>query len=113
DVKLPAQALLGEEGKALALIEQVGDEAIAALCAEALGVNSRMLEDTIAYTRQRRQFGQPLSSFQVLQHRMVDMYMKVEMSRSATYLATMKLGEPARERALAASTAKVTAAETC
>lgn len=113
DVKLPAEALLGAEGQALALIEQVGDEAVAALCAEALGVNARMLEDTVDYTKQRRQFGQPLASFQALQHRMVDMYMKVEMARSATYLATMKLAEPARERALAASTAKVTSADAC
>lgn len=112
-VELPADALLGSEGEALALIELVSDEAVAALCAEALGVNSRMLDDTVDYTKQRRQFGQPLSSFQVLQHRMVDMYMKVEMSRSATYLATMKLGEAAQERALAASTAKVTTGEAC
>jgi alkylation response protein AidB-like acyl-CoA dehydrogenase len=112
-VELSADALIGVEGRALDLLDQVGDEAIAALCAEALGVMARLLEDTVAYTRQRRQFGQPIAGFQVLQHRMVDMYMQVEMARSATYLATMKLGAPAVERALAASTAKVTVANAC
>lgn len=113
DVLLSADALIGEEGRALPLIEQVADEAIAALCAEALGVMSRLLEDTIDYTRQRRQFGQPIAQFQVLQHRMVDMYMQLEMARSATYLATMKLTADPLERALAASTAKVTVANAC
>ena len=113
DVLLSADALIGEEGLALPLIEQVADEAIAALCAEALGVASRLLEDTIDYTRQRRQFGQPIAQFQALQHRMVDMYMQLEMARSATYLATMKLAADPIERALAASTAKVTVANAC
>ena len=113
DVLLSADALIGEEGRALPLIEQVADEAIAALCAEALGVASRLLDDTIDYTRQRRQFGQPIAQFQVLQHRMVDMYMQLEMARSATYLATMKLAADPVERALAASTAKVTVANAC
>ncbi len=113
DVLLSADALIGEEGLALPLIEQVADEAIAALCAEALGVASRLLDDTIDYTRQRRQFGQPIAQFQALQHRMVDMYMQLEMARSATYLATMKLAADPIERALAASTAKVTVANAC
>src|SRR5690606_28098922 len=113
DVLLSADALIGEEGRALPLIEQVADEAIAALCAEALGVASRLLDDTIDYTRQRRQFGQPIAQFQALQHRMVDMYMQLEMARSATYLATMKLAADPVERALAASTAKVTVANAC
>lgn len=113
NVHLPAEALLGVEGDALEQIEQVGDEAISALCAEALGVTSRLLEDTVAYTKQRRQFGQPIANFQALQHRMVDMYMHIEMARSATYLATMKLHATPVERALAASTAKVTVSNAC
>lgn len=112
-VVLPTEALIGAEGEALALIEQVADEAVAALSAEALGVMGEMLENTIDYTKQRRQFGQPLASFQVLQHRMVDMYMQLEMARSATYLTTLKLDGSASERALAASAAKVTVNESC
>jgi alkylation response protein AidB-like acyl-CoA dehydrogenase len=113
NVVVPADALLGEVGQASESIEQVGDEAIAALSAEALGVVTTMLQHTVEYTKQRRQFGQPLSSFQVLQHRMVDMYMEVEMVRSATYLATLKLHTAPLERALAASAAKVTVSKAC
>ncbi|MDO7836422.1 acyl-CoA dehydrogenase family protein [Sphingobium sp. HBC34] len=112
DVRLPADALLGEEGGSLPLLEQVRDEAIAALCAEAVGGMRRMLQDTTDYTKQRRQFGQTLSSFQVLQHRMVDMYMAVERAISATYLVTLKLDADPVTRACAASAAKATIAET-
>lgn len=112
DVPLPGDALLGEEGASLALLEQVRDEAIAALCAEAVGGMRRMLQDTIDYTKQRRQFGQTLSSFQALQHRMVDMFMAVERAVSATYLATLKLDADPVSRACAASAAKATIAET-
>jgi len=111
-LRLPVDALLGTEGSALPLLEQVRDEAIAAMCADAVGAMRRMLQDTIDYTKQRRQFGQPLASFQVLQHRMVDMYMAIERAVSATYLATLKLDADPVERAKAASAAKVTIAET-
>ena len=113
DVKISAAALIGAEGKALELIDPVADAAIAALGAEAVGVMTKLHQDTIGYTKQRKQFGQPISNFQVLQHRMVDMYMEIEMTQSATYLATLKLSAPARERALAASTAKVTMSKAC
>lgn len=113
DVRLGADALLGAEGAALPLLEQVGDSAIAALGAEAVGIMRRLLADTIEYTQNRQQFGQPIANFQVLQHRMVDMFMQVEMATSAVYLATLKLDAPADERARAASVAKVTVAEAC
>lgn len=108
DVRVTADALLGGKGDAIDLIEHVMDEATAALCSEAVGVMRRLLEDTIAYTKQRRQFGQPLSSFQVLQHRMVDMYMALEQAVSAVYMATLKLDQSPVDRALAVSAAKVT-----
>lgn len=92
---------------ALPLVEQVVDEAIAALCAEAVGVQRKLHEGTLEYTRQRKQFGVPIASFQVLQHRMVDMFMNLEQSVSMTYMATLKLGESPLERAKAASAAKV------
>ncbi|QKR98409.1 pimeloyl-CoA dehydrogenase small subunit [Sphingomonas sp. CL5.1] len=112
-VPLDPSALLLDADRALPALEAVGDASVAALCAEAVGVTGRMLDDTIAYTRERRQFGQPISQFQALQHRMVDMYMKREMAASAVYLATLSLGAPARERARAASVAKVTVGEAC
>lgn len=108
DVKLPGDALIGESGKALPLIELVVDEAIAVLCAEATGAMRRLLAYTVEYTRQRRQFGQPLAQFQALQHRMADMYMALERSRSAVLLAILKLKRSPIERALAVSAAKAT-----
>jgi alkylation response protein AidB-like acyl-CoA dehydrogenase len=110
-VTLPADALLGEEGAALPVLERAADAATAALCAEAAGAMRRMLNDTVAYTRERRQFGQPLAAFQVLQHRMVDMFMQVEQARSAAYLATLNLDADAATRARAVSAAKAVVAE--
>ena len=107
-VRLPAQSLLGEEGGALGLIEQASDAAIAAQGAEAVGLMTRMLNDTVAYTQERRQFGQRIASFQALQHRMADMLMQLELARSAVYRATQAVaGADPVERALCASAAKV------
>lgn len=111
DVVLPADALLGDEGDALPLLERVADEGIAALCAEAAGVMRRMLDDTVAYTKERKQFGQTLASFQVLQHRMVDMFMHVEQAQSAAYLATLNLDADAATRGRAVSAAKAVVAD--
>jgi pimeloyl-CoA dehydrogenase small subunit len=107
DVAVGADALVGPEGQALPLIEKVVDEAIAATCAEACGVLRKLHEGTLEYTKQRKQFGQPISSFQVLQHRMVDMFINVEQAVSMTYMATIKLSEADAERSKAASAAKV------
>lgn len=106
-------ALLGDEGAAVPAIEILRDRAIAAVAAEAVGAMEQMLTDTRDYVKGREQFGQPLSSFQVLQHRLVDMYMQVELARSATYLATLNLGADPRTRARAASSAKVSIANAC
>jgi alkylation response protein AidB-like acyl-CoA dehydrogenase len=110
-VTVAADALLGEEGGAVPLLEAAGDAATAALCAEAAGVMRRMLSDTVAYTKERKQFGQALASFQVLQHRLVDMFMAVEQAQSAAYLATLNLDADAATRARAVSAAKAVVAE--
>lgn len=107
NVAVPADALIGEEGNALSLIELVSDEAIAALSAEACGAMKVAHEMTVEYSRQRKQFGTPIGKFQVLQHRMVDMFTELEQSVSMTYLATLRLGEDERERKLACAAAKV------
>jgi alkylation response protein AidB-like acyl-CoA dehydrogenase len=107
NVAVPAEALIGEEGAALPLIERVTDEAIAAQCAEACGAMKVAHTLTVDYSRTRKQFGVPIGSFQVLQHRMVDMYTEYEQSVSMTYLATLKLEAEAKERQLAVSSAKV------
>ncbi|HKT53873.1 MAG TPA: acyl-CoA dehydrogenase family protein [Caulobacteraceae bacterium] len=107
NVSLPAEALIGPEGQALPLVEQAIDIAAVASCAEAMGVLHRLHEGTLDYTRQRKQFGRPIADFQVLQHRMVDMFIALEQAVSMTYMATLKLGEPDAERAKAVSGAKV------
>lgn len=107
NVSLGAEALIGAADGALPLVEQVMDEGIAAVCAEAVGTFRLMHALTLEYARGRKQFGVPIGSFQVLQHRMVDMFMATEQSISMAYMATLKLGEDARERAMAASAAKV------
>ena len=113
NVSVGADALIGDEGAALPLIEQVVDEAIAAVCAESCGVLRKLHEGTLDYTKQRKQFGVPIASFQVLQHRMVDMFIQLEQAISMTYMAHIKLGEPAAERAKAISAAKVQIGRAC
>jgi alkylation response protein AidB-like acyl-CoA dehydrogenase len=107
-VRLPADALLGEEGQAWPSLEQARDEGAAAVCAEAVGGMRKVLADTVEYCKQRQQFGQPIGSFQVLQHRMVDMHMELEQSVAAVYLAVLNLEAEPASRARAVSAAKAT-----
>ena len=112
-VELGAGALVGAEGQGLTLLEEWRDRAIAAAAAEACGVIERLLDDTVAYAKQREQFGQKIGSFQVLQHRMVDMVLELELARSAAMLACQSLDGDAAQRSAAASAAKVTVARAC
>lgn len=100
--------LLGDEGQAWPSIAAARDEGAAAVCSEAVGCMRKVLADTIEYAKQRQQFGQPIGSFQVLQHRMVDMYMELEQSVAAVYLAVLNLDAEAEVRARAVSAAKAT-----
>lgn len=114
NVSIPADALIGAEDAGLPLVEKVMDEATVALCAEAIGVLRKLHEGTLDYTKQRKQFGQPIATFQVLQHRMVDMFIQVEQAVSMTYMATIKVDdESADERAKAVSAAKVQIGRAC
>ena len=113
NVAVGAEALLGNEGHGLPLVERVVDEATAALCAEASGCLKKLHEGTLDYARQRKQFGTPIASFQVLQHRMVDMFMAAEQAVSMTYMATLNLDAEARERAIAVSSAKAFIGKAC
>ena len=103
--------LLGSADDGFDALEAAVDEAIAGLCAEAVGVMRRLLADTVEYTKQRRQFDAPIAANQVLQHRMVDMYMRVEQAVSMTYLATLSLSRPPAQRMRAVSAAKVFVAD--
>ncbi|CAN5262142.1 acyl-CoA dehydrogenase family protein [soil metagenome] len=113
NVSIPADALIGEEGNGLPLVNKVLDEATAAVGAEAVGVLRKLHEGTLDYAKQRKQFGTAISNFQVLQHRMVDMFIEVEQAVSMTYMATIKLDESDDERAKAASAAKVRIGRAC
>jgi alkylation response protein AidB-like acyl-CoA dehydrogenase len=104
NVAVPASACLGDD--ALALVEAILDEATVAVCAEACGVMKQLHAQTLDYARQRKQFGRPISEFQVLQHRLVDMFLETEQAVSMTLMATLKLGEAAPERMQAVSAAK-------
>ena len=107
NVEVPASALVGQLDNGLKLIEQVTDHAIAAHCSEAVGAMKVLLDTTVEYSKTRKQFGVPIGKFQVLQHRMVDMFMHCQQSASITLMVTLKLGEDETERKKAASAAKV------
>lgn len=92
----------------LAPLERVVDEAIAALSAEAVGAMAALQDLTVDYLKTRKQFGVPIGSFQVLQHRAVDMFTHLEQARSMAFFATMMASESnAAERRKAMSAAKV------
>ncbi|WP_176594353.1 acyl-CoA dehydrogenase family protein [Sphingobium sp. EM0848] len=112
-VRLPSSVLLDEEGRALPLLEAARDHAIALQTAEAAGLLEALLHQTIAYTVQRRQFGQPIAEFQALQHMMVDMYLECEMVKAAMWLALGSLNESPIERARTCSAAQVTVSSAC
>ena len=107
DVAVGADAVLGAEGKGLALLEKVVDHGIAAVCSEAVGAMHVLHDTTLEYLKTRQQFGRPLGAFQVLQHRMTDMFMAYEQSRSMAMMVNLKLDESDTERKKAASAAKV------
>lgn len=100
-------AVLGEVDRGYPLLEMATDRAIAALCAEAVGVMQRTLEMTADYLQGRAQFGKPLATFQAIQHRIADMFGAVEQARAVTLAATAAADSADRDaRRRAVSTAK-------
>ena len=95
--------LLVDAGPAFEALEFAIDTGIAALAAEAVGAMDKLFELTVDYLNTRKQFGVAIGTFQALRHRIADMKMQLELARSMSYFATLKLGEPpaARRRALA------------
>ncbi len=108
DVLVDKDAVIGTAGDALALIEAAVDRATAALCAEATGALDALIELTAEHLKTRQQFGVPLAKFQVLQHRMADMLIALEQSKSMACAAAMAVddGAPGERRRLV-SAAKV------
>jgi len=108
NVMVESSALLGELDKAYATIESVVDSAAAAICAEGVGVVAQLREKTVEYLKTRKQFNQVIGHFQVLQHRVVDMFMAEEQMRSLAYLAAIRVEEGKfDERTKSISAAKV------
>ncbi|HEX2941837.1 MAG TPA: acyl-CoA dehydrogenase family protein [Rhodopila sp.] len=100
--------VLGEVGKGMPIIRGVVEAGIAATAAETVGAMEAMNEMTLEYSKTRVQFGQPIGSYQVVQHRMADMFMAQEQGRSMAMLATMSVDNPdAAQRARDIAMAKV------
>lgn len=105
-VELPADALLGDGSDALPAIEAVIDRAMAALGAEAVGIMQTLLDQTLEYTKIRKQFGRPLSANQVIRHRLADVAMQCDEARSMALRAALLANAEPVERSRAASGAK-------
>jgi alkylation response protein AidB-like acyl-CoA dehydrogenase len=97
-------SLITEDG--LTALEHAVDIGIAALCAEAVGVLDKTMDVTVEYMNTRKQFGVTLSTFQALRHRVADMKMQLELARSMSYYASLKLNAPTEERRRAMARAK-------
>ena len=91
DVRVEADALLGEAGSGFAVMSAVIREATVALAAEALGIMGQLNAKTLEYSKTREQFGSPIGRFQALQHRMVDTFMSYEQAKSMLYRAVCTL----------------------
>ena len=100
----PAQ-LVTTDG--LTALTHAADVGIACACAYGVGAMDQTLKLTVDYMNQRKQFGVVIASFQALRHRVADMKMQLELARSMSYYATLKLGAPEAERRQALSRAKV------
>ena len=90
NVEVNSERMIGDPDKGFSILRTITNNAILALSAEAVGAMEVLYKDTVEYTQQREQFDHPLSDFQVLQHRMVDMFMEYEQCKSLLFRATME-----------------------
>ena len=97
NVQVSPGDLLGEQDAGYRLLQDITIDGILALSAEAVGAMEILYKDTVAYTQEREQFDHRLSDFQVLQHRMVDMFMEYEQCKSMLYRATLEVVQNGRE----------------
>ena len=105
NVEVSASTVLGEVDQGYELLEKVIDHAILAVGAEAVGAMEVLYKTTVEYCKTREQFGQPIGKFQVLQHRMVDMFMEHEQAKSLLYMAALRMDQgdgPEARRAVSA-----------
>ena len=111
DCPVAEDGVLASPGEGLALLQRAIDRAIVAMGAEALGATQSLLDATVEYCKTREQFGQQIGKFQALQHRMADMYLKVEELRSLLYNAAIQLDEGSADAPAACAALKVKLAE--
>ena len=97
NVSVSKSSLIGAQDKGFAILDSAIDKAILAISAEAVGAMEVLYKTTVEYTKTREQFGTAIGKFQVLQHRMVDMFMEYEQCKSLLYMATMKHEEGAED----------------
>ena len=109
-VSVPGDSLVGEADAGLPVVEEVVDRAIAAVAAEAVGLMSTLNDMTLEYLKTREQFGQPIGRFQVLQHRMVDMFICHEEAKSMAMMAAIRVSDgdaDARRKAMSATKVQI------
>jgi alkylation response protein AidB-like acyl-CoA dehydrogenase len=111
DVRVDADALLGEAGQGGELLEAVVDDACVGLAAEMLGSMSETFERTLEYLKTREQFGVRIGSFQALKHRAARLFIEVELCRSAVMAAARALDEGSPEARRLVSLAKARASD--
>jgi alkylation response protein AidB-like acyl-CoA dehydrogenase len=111
NVRVPASARLGEEGSGAEPLRRALDLGAIALAAESVGGAQRCLDLSVAYAKEREQFGRPIGSFQAIKHKCADMMVKVETARSAVYYAGCAAAEQAGDLPVAASLAKAYCSE--
>lgn len=104
--KVPSSAVVGREGNGHEALDAAVDRATVALCAEMVGGMEQALNIGVAYSKERVQFGVPIGSFQALKHKAADMYVAIEIAKSATYYAAMALDDNMKDAKAAISTAK-------
>lgn len=109
EVELTRDACLAEGDLAWAAVQRAMDHAALALSAEAVGAMQALLKLTIAHLKERQQFSRPLAEFQVLRHRVVDMYMACEQARALTWAAVPMMDADAAARQAACSAARAQA----
>jgi len=106
-VQVAADAVIGQVGAGFEALEAALDHATAASCAQALGAMIALFDRTASYLKVRKQFGVAIGSFQALQHRLVDMFVEIEQSRSMVLMASVRVDSAdASERRRAVSAAK-------
>ena len=111
-VRVTADCLLANEAEGWDVLDATADHGVSLLCSEALGVMEALHAATLEYVRTRQQFGVPIGKFQVLQHRMADMFIQLEQARSMTMLAAVKVASAdATERRRVVSAAKARVGE--